>query len=112
MSALPDDLLAQLKELTAKVQASVDRDLACGQNRSRDELLSDNQREETDDGNREETVMCRVSKPYKNRSKWRVRVTDTETGGTKNHIYDTEAEAVAARPKLLREYIDAPSAWS
>ena len=104
MSTLPDDLLAQLKELTAKVQASVDRDLASGQNRSRDELLSDNQREETDDGNREETVMCRVSKPYKNRSKWRVRVTDTETGGTKNHIYDTEAEAVAARPKLLREY--------
>lgn len=48
--------------------------------------------------------MCRVSKPYPNRSKWRVRVTDTETGDIKNHIFDTEEEAEAARPKLLREY--------
>jgi len=48
--------------------------------------------------------MCRVSKPYKNREKWRVRVTDTETGAAKNYIYGTEEEAIAARPKLLREY--------
>ncbi len=48
--------------------------------------------------------MCRVSKPYKNRDRWRVRVIDTETGVIKNHIYPTEAEAIAARPKLLREY--------
>ena len=48
--------------------------------------------------------MCKVSKPYPNRNKWRVRVTDTETGSTKNHIFETETEALEARPKLLREY--------
>ena len=66
--------------------------------------ISENRRGETDDGNRKEAVMCRVSKPYKNRSKWRVRVTDTESGATRNHIYDTQKEAFAARPTLLREY--------
>ena len=48
--------------------------------------------------------MCKVSKPYKNRNKWRVRVTDKEIGWTRSFIYDTEAEALAARPKLLRGY--------
>jgi integrase len=66
--------------------------------------LSENRREETDDGTTQGAVMCRVSKPYPNRNKWRVRVTDTETGDTKNHIYDTKEEALAAGPKLLREY--------
>jgi hypothetical protein len=66
--------------------------------------FSENRRGETDDGNRKEAVMCKVSKPYKNRNKWRVRVTDTESGATRNHIYDTEEQALAARPKLLREY--------
>jgi integrase len=81
------DLLAQLATLTATVQQ-----------------LSDSRRVDADDGPTKEAVMCRVSKPYKNRDKWRVRVTDTETGATRNHIYDTEAEAIAAKPKLLREY--------
>jgi integrase len=66
--------------------------------------ISENRRGETDDGNRKEAVMCKVSKPYKNRNKWRVRVTDSEIGWTRNFIYDTEAEALAARPKLLRGY--------
>jgi integrase len=48
--------------------------------------------------------MCRISKPYPNRDKWRIRVTDTETGDVKNHIFETEELALAARPKLLREY--------
>jgi integrase len=48
--------------------------------------------------------MCRVSKPYRNRDRWRVRVIDTQTGAIKNHIYATEVDALAARPKLLREY--------
>jgi integrase len=66
--------------------------------------ISENRRGETDDGNRKEAVMCKVSKPYKNRDKWRVRVTDTESGKTRSYIYETEKEALAARPKLLREY--------
>jgi integrase len=66
--------------------------------------FSENRRGETDDGNRKEAVMCRISKPYRNRNKWRVRVTDTESGSTRSHIYDTEEQALAARPKLLREY--------
>jgi hypothetical protein len=66
--------------------------------------ISENRRGETDDGNRKEAVMCKVSKPYKNRNKWRVRVTDKEIGWTRSFIYDTEAEALAARPKLLRGY--------
>jgi hypothetical protein len=59
--------------------------------------ISENRRGETDDGNRKEAVMCRVSKPYKNRSTWRVRVTDTESGATRNHIYDTQKEAFPHR---------------
>jgi integrase len=66
--------------------------------------ISENRRGETDDGNRKEAVMCRVSKPYRNRDKWRVRVTDTESGATRNLIYDTQEEALAARPKILRDY--------
>jgi integrase len=66
--------------------------------------ISENRRGETDDGNRKEAVMCKVSKPYKDRNKWRVRVTDTESGATRNHVYETQREALAARPRLLREY--------
>lgn len=83
-----------LEALLARAKAANDTSAA----------ISENRRGETDDGNRMEAVMCKVSKPYKNRNKWRLRVTDTESGATRSHIYDTEQEALAARPKLLREY--------
>jgi integrase len=86
--------IALLEGLLARVKSANDTSAA----------ISENRRGETDDGNRKEAVMCKVSKPYKNRNKWRVRVTDTESDATRNHIYDTEEEALAARPKLLREY--------
>ena len=41
---------------------------------------------------------------YKDRTKWRVRVIDTETGAVKNHIYNTEEEARAGSKKLERSY--------
>jgi integrase len=85
--------IAALENLLAHARAAND-------NGSR---FSDSQRD-ADDGPRQEAVMCRVSKPYKNRDKWRVRVTDTESGATKSYIYETEEEAIAAKPKLLREY--------
>ena len=66
--------------------------------------ISENRRGETDDGNRKEAVMCKVSKPYKDRDRWRVRVTDLESGAMRNYIYRTKAEALAARRKLLSEY--------
>ena len=45
--------------------------------------------------------MCKT-KIYKDREKWRVRVIDTETGAIKNHIYNTEVEALAGKKKLER----------
>ncbi len=47
--------------------------------------------------------MCKT-KIYKDRTKWRVRVIDTETGAVKNHIYNTEEEARAGSKKLERSY--------
>ena len=86
--------LAALKALVATEEA-----------RHAAQQLSDNPREEADGGSTsKESPMCKVSKPYRNRSKWRVRVIDTETGAIKNHIYDTEALALAARKQLEREY--------
>jgi integrase len=67
--------------------------------------LSENPRGEADGGSiKKEPPMCRVSKPYKNRNKWRVRVIDTETGAIKNHIFDSEELALAGRKQLEREY--------
>ena len=86
--------IALLEGLLARVKSANDTSAA----------ISENRRGETDDGNRKEAVMCRVSKPYKNRNKWRIRLTDTESGATRSHIYDTLDAALAARPKLLREY--------
>jgi hypothetical protein len=62
--------------------------------------ISENRRGETDDGNRKEAVMRKVSTPYKNRNKWRVRVTDTESGGTLLDITDAKTEAGERTLKL------------
>lgn len=48
--------------------------------------------------------MCRIDGPFKNRNKFRVRVVDRETGLSKSYIYDTEALALEAIPKLRRQY--------
>jgi integrase len=106
-SPLTADQVAALRALLAAHDAGVGYEGPLATNRSSAEThpaLSDSRREETDDGTTQGAVMCRISKPYPNRTKWRVRVTDTETGDAKNYIYATEAEAIAARPKLLREY--------
>lgn len=47
--------------------------------------------------------MCRI-KLYRDRDRWRVRVIDTDTKKTVNHVFATEQEAKAAIPKLRREY--------
>ena len=51
-----------------------------------------------------ENPMCRIDGPFKNRSRWRVRVVDRDTGKSKSHIYATEDEAMKAIPRLRREY--------
>ncbi len=51
-------------------------------------------------------VLCRAN-VLKDRQKWRVRLTDIETGARKSHSFDTEAEAREAAPKLVREYVRA-----
>jgi hypothetical protein len=87
----------ELQALKARVEAE--------EARQNGRQLPENRTAEADGGsNAKEPQMCKVSKPYKNRDKWRVRVIDTLTGAIKNHIYPTEDEAKKARVKLLREY--------
>jgi len=57
----------------------------------------------TDDGASEENPMCRVNL-LKDRSKFRVRVIDRETGRMTSKVYETEDEARAAVRKIKREY--------
>jgi integrase len=66
--------------------------------------LSENQREEADGTAGKESDMCRIDGPFKHRDKFQVRVVDRETKKTKTHTFPTEEEALAAIPKIRREY--------
>lgn len=57
----------------------------------------------TDDGALEENPMCRV-RIFRDRTKYRVRVIDRESGRMTSSIYETEEEALAAVRKIKREY--------
>jgi len=51
----------------------------------------------------EENPMCRI-KLYRDRDRWRVRIIDTDTKKSINHVFATEKEEKAAIPKLRREH--------
>jgi len=89
----PVDRIALLESLLAEARASVQAD-----------QLSENQREETDDGTAKGNAMCRIDGPFKHHSKYRVRVVDRETSRTSYHTYQTQQEARDAIPVLRKEY--------
>lgn len=51
-------------------------------------------------------ALCRAN-VLRDRSNWRVRLTDIETGARKSYSFDTEAEARDAAPRLVNEYVRA-----
>jgi hypothetical protein len=61
--------------------------------------------------------MCDIKGPYRDRKKWRVRVTDTLTFRRTNYIFATEEEARQAIPRLEAEYrrpvgLPMPKPWT
>jgi integrase len=94
-------MIAALEKQLASLKTTVVGGDATGHTKA----FSDSRIDGADGGSiPKEPPMCKVSKPYKNRSKWRVRVIDQSTGAIKNHIFDTFEAANAARARLEREY--------